>query len=555
MTRTLRLLSSLALSLVFATGAQAESPPREVEVALSRLTAEQYLQIIADVFGPTVVVDGIFEPDPRKDGLLAIGTGSVSVTETGLEQYDAMAHSIASQLVDRDHRDTLLPCKPVSPAAADDACAGQFFAKAGRLLYRRPLAPDELQERVAVAREATGTVKDFYAGLALSLGGMLEAPEFLFRRDMAKPDPDHPGQYRLTGLSKASRLSFFLWDSAPDTVLLAAAEAGELDTEKGLSRQVDRMLASPRLEDGVRAFFTDMLQFDQFAELSKDATIYPRFTPIAAHDAREQTLRTIVDHLLTLHGDYRDLFTTSRTFLTPSLAAVYGVPLPDDTPNGAAESWIPYEYPSNDPRGAGILAEASFVALHSHPGRSSPTLRGRALREVLLCQKVPDPPANVDFTLVRDVNNPQYKTTRERLTAHRSQPTCAGCHRLIDPMGLALENFDSSGGFRTRENGAAIDASGELDGTKFSDAPGLGKAMHDNPAATSCLVTRLYAYATGRSRTKADTDFEKSLAKDFADNGYRLPELMHAIAASDNFYSVTATQIGAANTAAAARQN
>ena len=120
MTRTLRLLSSLALSLVFAIGAQAESAPREV--GLSRLTAEQYRQIIADVFGPTVVVDGIFEPDPRKDGLLAIGTGSVSVTETGLEQYDAMAHSIASQVVDRDHRDTLLPCKPVLPAAADDAC-------------------------------------------------------------------------------------------------------------------------------------------------------------------------------------------------------------------------------------------------------------------------------------------------------------------------------------------------------------------------------------------------------------------------------------------------
>jgi hypothetical protein len=519
--------------------------PRQFEIGLSRLTGEQYRQIIGDVFGPTVVVDGIFEPDPRKDGLLAVGSSSVSVTETGLEQYDALALKVATQVVDREHRDTLLPCKPASATTADDACAGQFFEKVGRLLYRRPLTPDELTERVSVAREASGIVKDFYAGLALSLAGMLEAPEFLFRQEMAEADPDHPGQYRLTGLSKASRLSFFLWDTAPDAMLLAAAEAGELDTAKGLGRQADRMLASPRLEDGARAFFADMLQFDQFAELSKDAMIYPRFSPIAARDAEEQTLRTIVDHLLTRRGDYRDLFTTRKTFLTPSLAAVYGVPLADDTPNGAGESWIPFEYAPADPRGAGILAEASFVALHSHPGRSSPTLRGRALREVLLCEKVPDPPANVDFTLVQDVNNPQYKTTRERLTAHRAAPTCAGCHRLIDPMGLALENFDSSGGFRTRENGVPIDASGELDGVKFSDAPGLGKAMHDNPAATSCLVTRLYAYATGRSRTKADADFEKQLAKGFADSGYQLPALMRAIATGDEFYRVAATQIGA----------
>src|SRR6202012_873367 len=127
-------------------------------------------------------------------------------------------------------------------------------------------------------------------------------------------------------------------------------------------------------------------------------------------------LRTIVDHLLTRRGDYRDLFTTGKTFLTPTLGAIYAVPVADDatSANGTPDSWTPYEFPAGDPRGVGILTQAGFVALHSHPGRSSPTLRGKALREVLLCQKVPDPPGNVNFTIVQDTGSTQYKTARER---------------------------------------------------------------------------------------------------------------------------------------------
>ena len=143
--------------------------------------------------------------------------------------------------------------------------------------------------------------------------------------------------------------------------------------------------------------------------------------------------------------------------------------------------WQPYEFPPNDPR-AGILSQVSFVALHSPPGRSSPTLRGKALREIMLCQRVPAPPGNVEFKIVQDTNNPEYKTARARLDVHRTNPVCAGCHKLIDPMGLALENFDGDGAYRTSENGAKIDASGALDGVTFTDAVGLGKAMHDNPA-------------------------------------------------------------------------
>src|SRR5581483_360654 len=157
--------------------------------------------------------------------------------------------------------------------------------------------------------------------------------------------------------------------------------------------------------------------------------------------------------------DYRDFYTTRETYLSPSLAALYHLPTSSD--------WQRYEFPADSPR-AGMLTQISFLALHSHPGRSSPTLRGKALREILLCQKVPDPPGNVNFTVVQETNNPKYKTARERLTAHQTEATCAGCHKLIDPIGLSMENFDTVGSFRTMENGAPIDASGMFDGKPFN---------------------------------------------------------------------------------------
>ena len=516
------------------------------EALIRRLSPEQYRLIIADVFGPGLQIGGRFEPETRVDGLMAVGNGKVSVTASGLEQYDTIARSIASQIVDERHRGTYVPCKPAKDADADDICTSNFISSVGELLYRRPLTKEELLSRVKVAADTAKAKKNFYAGLATSLADILVSPQFLFRQEEAEADPSHSGQYRLDALSKASQLSFLFWNTSPDPRLLAAAKSGELNTSKGLTKQVDRLLASPaRLAEGARAFFADMLGFDEFSTLSKDGAIYPRFTSQVAKDAPEQTLRTIVDHLVVRKGDYRDLFTTRRTFLTRPLGAIYGVPVVKSTPNDTQDDWVAYEFPEGDPRGVGILGQVSFVALHSHPGRSSPTLRGKALRQILLCQKVPDPPGNVNFTVVQDTNNPQFRTTRDRVTAHRTDPTCAGCHKLVDPMGLALENFDGSGAYRTTENGAAIDSSGELDGIKFGDATGLGKAMHDHPAATACFVNRLYAYALGRPPAKGEQEFTKYLEKSFAANGYRYADLLRTIATSDAFYRVSSPQTGA----------
>jgi len=161
------------------------------------------------------------------------------------------------------------------------------------------------------------------------------------------------------------------------------------------------------------------------------------------------------------------------------------------------------------------------------------------VRELILCETVPAPPANVNFSIVQDTSNPQFKTARDRLTAHRTNPTCAGCHKIIDPIGLGLEAFDGAGQYRANENGAPIDTSGEIDGIAFKNAASLGKALHDDPATPACLVTDIYRYAAGRDPTPGEKDWMAYLRQRFAAGGYRLPELLRLIAISDDFYKVS----------------
>ena len=524
--------------------------PQEPETAgaplgIRRLSEEQYRNIIADVFGSGIVVSGRFDPMIRTDGLLAVGAWKTSITPGGFVQYEEMARSIAAQVVQDGNREVLIPCKPVSPSAYDKTCAEQFFTKVGRLLYRRPLTGEEMAATLKISEAASKSLRSFYDGVAFGLARLLVAPTFLFVSDVAEADPDNADALRLNAYSKASRLSFFLWNTAPDDRLLQAAETGDLHTASGSEREVERMIASPRLKTGMRAFFSDMYGFDAFNVLEKDATIYPAFSLIAAQDAKEQTLRTITDLLLTQDGDYRDLFTTRKTYMTRPLGRVYEIQV--TAPDG---TWQPYEFPIESRR-AGIQSQLSMLALNAHPGRSSPTLRGKAIRTYMLCQRVPDPPGEVDFSGFSDPGSPN-KTARDRLSAHSTQAACAGCHKITDPIGLAMENFDGAGTFRDADDGAPIDPSGDLDGVKYDDAVGLAKALHDSPATAACVVNRLASYATGHSSTQSDK-WVNFLREDFAANGYRVRDLLRRIALSDAFSAVPPPAADAATKQASAQ--
>jgi len=504
--------------------AEATSLPR-----VRLLSQAQYFNTLGYVFGPDITVSAHFTPFRRTDGLVETGSSFAGVTSGQIDEFQRTAIAIAGQVVGPQHRSFLLPCAPKSELAADPRCAALFIEPVGRLLYRRALAKDQENSLVDLAGRSADKLGNFHDGLAVALNAMLISPDFLFVIDRYEPDPGHPGVMRLDAYSYATRLSLLLWNAGPDDELIRSAETGELQTAAGRARQVDRLLASSRLESGVRAFFEDMLGFDDLASLSKDAHIYPVFSGVTLQDAREQTLRTLYDQLVTRKMDYRDLFTSRDTFISPSLAALLQVPAPP--------GWSAYTSPEGSPR-VGLLTQISFLSGHAHPGRSSPTLRGKALRELLLCQKVPRPPPNVDFSIVENPNS-TMKTARERLTAHRANPVCAGCHKLTDPIGLALENFDGAGQFRETERGAPIDSSGSLDGREYTDAIGLGQALHDHPALPACLVQRVYSYATGSPVAASDKPVVQELTKGFAENGYRLPALLRTIALSPGFSNVS----------------
>jgi hypothetical protein len=499
-----------------------------------RLSPSQYRQTIADVFGESVEVKGRFEPEQRDKGLLAIGARTKNVTDAGFQSYDEIARVVAAEVTDEQHR-SVIGCTPRSETKRDDKCARAFFSRVAPLLYRRPVERNEVDDFVKAAGMGAEKLNDFYAGVRITLAGMLVSPEFLLRFKKWEPDPANRGQERLNAYSKASSLSYFLWNTAPDQALLDAAANGSLHDRAGLEAQVDRMLASPRVADGIRGFFADMLGFSEFEHVSKEAAFFPNYTATIKAQSQEQTLRTIVDHVVVRRGDYRDLFTTPNTFLTTDLAAIYAVPVVDTTDNGQPSRWIKHTYKEGDPR-SGILSQVSFTSLWSPSGRTSATVRGKALRELIMCQIVPPPPGNVEFNFVEDTTNPELQTTRDRITAHSSQPMCAGCHKLTDPQGLALENFDSAGQLRTHENGKVIDASGTFNNNKFDGPYGLAKVVRDDPAIPSCVAQRAFEFETGYSPPRNDAQW-KQIQERFAASNYNVLELLRQIALSNLSYT------------------
>jgi hypothetical protein len=479
-----------------------------LKVGVRRITETQYRHTIADVFGSGIEISARFEPEKREEGLLALGSAQLSLTSSGFEQYFALASAIAKQAAGADR---------IRSCAADE-CKRQLIARYGERLFRRPLTEAELSARVAAARN----------GLELAFTSLLVAPEFLFRVETAEPDPARPGQYRLDAWSKAARLSFLLWDTAPDAELLDAARSGAIHTEGGLRQQLVRLTSSPRYEQGARAFFADMLQLDGFDNLVKDPAIYPKFNQAVATAAREQTLKTTVELLIKEKRDYRELFTSNQTYINRPLAAVYNVPYL------SAGDWAPYVFDAASER-SGILTQVSFLSLFAHPGTSSPTRRGIKIHEIFMCEPTPDPPADVDFSKVKDSTQ---GTVRGRLLDHMQNTGCTACHRRSDPPGLALEHFDGLGQLRTMENGMPIDVSADLNGAKFTGAAGLARYLREDPRVPACLVRNVYAYGVGRKTDDRDEDYLADQTRAFAAGGYRLPDLMTQIATTPEFFEV-----------------
>jgi hypothetical protein len=494
--------------------------------SMRRLTRAQYTASIQAVFGEDLSVLQPTEEDFRVAGLATVGARVAQVTPAGFEGYEASARAVAVDVLTLPRRDAVVPCAPLDPAAADDACTRAYLEQVAPLLLRRALPAPELDAYVALAADATGTLGDFYGGLEAVTVALLVSPDFLFLQEATRPAVDGERGERLTGESLASRLSYFLWGRGPDVALLAAAAAGELDDDAGYRAQVDRLLADEvQLERGVRALFTDLYELHELPHVEKDRLLFPELTPGALEDAQEQTLRTLVDHLLVQGADYRDVFTTRRTFMTRALGPIYGV--------AVAEDWEAHTFPDDRAR-AGILSQVAFLALNARTSRSSPVLRGEFVLDKVLCRTIPPPPADVDFDTVApdEANAP---TARERLAAHRVDPNCSSCHDVLDPVGLAFENFDAIGRFRTHEDGHEILTYGDLDDVAYPDVRGFHKVLRNAPAVPRCLVRKLYMHGVGREPVPEERELLEALIVAFAEDGHALVPLMRTVALSYGF--------------------
>ncbi|MFO0686969.1 MAG: DUF1592 domain-containing protein [Sandaracinus sp.] len=525
------LVLALALaSCQSASGGVAPPPPSTPQPlvpaasALRRLSVAQYGAALRDAFGDDITVPSrsALEPDVEASGYLSIDASSVTISRRGVGQYEAAAYNIAHQAMDATHRTSLVTCAP--SAAVDATCARTTLEPIGRHLYRRPLEPSELDDAVSIATQAATALGDFYAGLEFGIAYFLQSPSFLFREELGAEDPDAPGELRYTGYEMASRLSFFLWNAPPDAELLDAAGSGQLDTAEGVRAAAERLLADPRAEDGVRELAYEWLALSGLDDLSKDPTVYTQISPEVGPAAREETMR-VVAHVFTSEMDARDLMTTRDTFLDRKLASIYLVRAPRE-PFGLVT------LPESSPR-AGLLGHLSILALNAHPIATSPTLRGKFIRERLLCDPVPPPPVGVNTQIPEP--SPDALTLRDRLLAHQEVAYCAGCHRRLDGIGLGLEAFDALGRFREEENGVPIDASGELDGRTFEDARGLGLLIRDDPRFAECMVRQAYRVASGHLETEGEAETIDRLYVDFATHGYSLRRLFEELVVSDGF--------------------
>lgn len=517
-------LAALSALLVFGGGCRAEMPSLRPEApTLRRLTNDQFSNTVRDLLGADTVIPGELDPDSRVAGFLNAGASVAAFSPRGTENIESFAYILAEQAMAPDRRELLMPCTPAGIVDAD--CSRRFVEELGRRAWRRPLVAAEVERMALLADAAADTLGDFHDGLEYAIAGLLQAPDFLYRVELgADAEGDLPRRY--TDWELASRLSYLVWNSTPDDALLDDAEAGLLSTEDGLLAAVERLLAAPRATAGLQAWFADLMHLAELPELYKEASVFPHMSDSLPEAARQEALRTFAFVAIDTDGDLRDLVTTRTTFVDRELAALYDLRAP------LQDGFAAVQHPEDTMR-RGLLGQVAFLGLNAHPVSSSATLRGKFIREVFLCAQLPGPPADADTSIPPVTET--ARTLRDRVQMHLTDPGCAGCHRNMDLVGLGLENFDGIARFRTTEEGAPIDASGEIDGLTFLDAAGLADALHANEDFGPCLVKSMVRYSNGYREEAPQFEALNHLAELFAADGHRLEPLIVELTTSPLF--------------------
>ena len=507
-------------------------------VQIRRLTHGQYNNTVRDLLGDETRPADAFPKEDFVHGFKNQAEGQ-NIAPLLAEAYNRAAEKIARIVFQAgDHRG-LVPCRPV--LAGDTACREKFIRSFGRKAFRRPLSERELAEYGGLFQLEAEREGDFLAGARIVVETMLQSPAFLF---YAHPLFGNEDPYQT-----AARLSYFLWNTMPDEALLDAAANGELDSREGLEKRARRMLGDPRAREAMHGFLAQWMRFDRVESAVRDRRIYPDFSAELVGAMLEET-RRLFDHLAWGDRDFMDVFRASDGFLSIGLARLYGFPAP-------SAEFEHVSFPAESGR-AGLLGQATFLTVTSKPADTSPTERGKFIREHFLCQIVPPPPLGIDTTLP-PLTDETPMTTRDRLRVHLSNEACAGCHRLVDPIGFGFETFDAIGRFRETqkvvifptqdeqrrkvktkptEYELTIDTSAYvkgLDDREFSSPKELGRILADDPGCQKCVVKQLFRYAVGRPEEEADRRSIERAVERFKSSRFRFRELIISIATSESF--------------------
>lgn len=490
------------------------------------LLSWQYVNTIRDVLGADAAALVRPPKDLALNGLSAIGAGTVSISTVSVNDYETSAYAAAAKALDTAaKRQALYGCTPT--AATDDVCFGKFLSSVGKRLYRRPIETDEITRWKTVHREAAMAYSSFDKGAEFVLAGLLMSPSFLYRFEVGTPDPADPTRQKLTPYELAARLSFFIAGTTPSDTLLAAAESGELDTADGVRNQATTLIGAPGARAAFTQFFQEMMDHSELDHLGKDSTTFPTFDAALTTSMRGELGRLVEEQAFdSTGGDFRDIFDADHTFVDAKLAALYEITPP-------TSGWARVALRTDQPR-TGIFGQASFLALKAHPVNTSPTLRGKMIRERFLCEPVGAPPPDVDTNIPSSPAG-QNLTLRQRMGLHVTAANCAGCHKQMDPLGFPFENFDAIGRFRTTDNGQPVDASGSLDKALFTDAKGLAAALKADKRVARCLTKSLYRQGAGHAEIYSETAPLRAAETAFIDSGYQMRFLLVELAASDAF--------------------
>jgi len=492
-------------------------------VTVHRLNRSEYDNTARDLLGDTTSPARDFPGDDSGYGFDNIAD-VLSISPLLFEKYQAAAERLINAAWDRDIASGTTVVRSCDPNA-DAACSRQLLTRFARRAWRRPPTSGEIDRYLAFISISSQEGDASDVGVKLALQAMLTSPHYIYRIEIDS-DPQSLAAHPLNDYELAARLSYFLWSSMPDGELAARADDGSLHNPSVLEQQVRRMLRDSKASALQQNFAGEWLYSRAVDNIHPDASLFPTFDAALASAMRQET-EMFFQSLLTENRSVQDLLDADYTFLNDRLADHYGLPR-------VGSSTLRRVSTAGTRRG-GILSQAGFLSATSQPNRTSPVKRGKWVLAQLLCAEPPPPPANIPPL----PDGPgQTGTLRQRLEAHRSNPVCASCHSVMDPIGFGMENFDAIGRWRDRDSdGSPIDASGVLPGgATFNGVKELAVTLKADPRLTSCVVRQLLTYAIGRGPTlPADACAMQEMTRKFDASADRLPDLFAIVAGSDVF--------------------